>query len=91
MQGGDVGQLLGCSLPVALAGSLHHGGRHLLQSTGVHLCKLHSDVQLILVLHIDVVHLVPHLTVDVLGLHHIPAIGVAHHLGNLVSMQFATP
>ena len=90
MKLGDVLELLRSSLPHSLAGTLHHHGGHLHQRCRILLIEELLGSEMVLVLDIYIIDLVPHLLVDSLWLHHIPAVGIGYDFGECAGTAGST-
>ena len=90
MKLGDVLELLRSSLPHSLAGTLHHHGGHLHQRSRILLVEELLGAEMVLVLDIYIIDLVPHLLVDCLWLHHIPAVGIGYDFGECAGTAGST-
>ena len=90
MKLGDVLELLRSSLPHSLAGTLHHHGGHLHQRSRILLVEELLGSEIVLVLDIYIIDLVPHLLVDCLWLHHIPAVGIGYDFGECAGTAGST-
>ena len=90
MELGDVLELLRSSLPHSLAGTLHHHGGHLHQRCRILLVEELLGTEIVLVLDIYIIDLVPHLLVDCLWLHHIPAVGIGYDFGECAGTAGST-
>ena len=86
----DVLELLRSSLPHSLAGTLHHHGGHLHQRSRILLVEELLGSEMVLVLDIYIIDLVPHLLVDCLWLHHIPAVGIGYDFGECAGTAGST-
>ena len=90
MKLGNVLELLRSSLPHSLAGTLHHHSGHLHQRSRILLVEELLGAEIVLVLDIYIIDLVPHLLVDSLWLHHIPAVGIGYDFGECASAAGST-
>ena len=90
MKLGDVLELLRSSLPHSLASTLHHHGGYLHQRCRILLVEELLGSEMVLVLDIYIIYLVPHLLVDSLWLHHIPAVGIGYDFGECAGTAGST-
>ena len=90
MKLGNVLELLRSSLPHSLAGTLHHHGGHLHQRCRILLVEELLGSEIVLVLDIYIIYLVPHLLIDSLWLHHIPAVGIGYDFGECAGTAGST-